>query len=446
METTRSQTEPTKDEQALQHYILRGRLDLSQIGEMDRSVPLRVAAVRNNLVIQSERIDLKDSKELKSVEFHLEFMLPGRRPCGVYLVVGRGDIKEDHLPAVEGAKRWIAANQWKEKSAGHNPFTLDVGSVTILDQVYRDWLAFCRRYTIRGRVVCRRWYYDSIEQQWVFVDEPVPGATVEAYDVDYWWWWSFRDQIDTAITAADGTFSMTFVWCCAPWFPRPIPWMIDPDILRRIREVLTQVKLPIPLPDPPDPFQLQQYLSRIAGSASAGAPVAIGARVLASPVQAQAPPSSASALRALLPSAPELEALHVWPWWFQRDCAPDVVFRVTQPCGGEVRVIYGEANTQTRWNIPQTLNVTLEANDQACCLPRPPEPPCGDCLVFTWVSCVRTDSIGTSSGPPDLRGYAYPNSLDRPFGGPLRIRGDFGEDARPIVDFYRIEYRKDSMP
>ncbi|MDP2659403.1 MAG: hypothetical protein Q8R28_01560, partial [Dehalococcoidia bacterium] len=36
--------------------------------------------------------------------------------------------------------------------------------------------------------------------------------------------------------------------------------------------------------------------------------------------------------------------------------------------------------------------------------------------------------------------------LDRPFGGPLRIRGDFGEDARPIVDFYRIEYRKDSMP
>ncbi|MDO8691280.1 MAG: hypothetical protein Q7R39_14940, partial [Dehalococcoidia bacterium] len=150
MEATRSQPGPTKHEQAL-HYILRGRLDLSQIGEVDKSVPLRVAAVRNNLVIQSERIDLKDRKELKSVEFHLEFRLPGRRPCGVYLVVGRGDIKEDHLPAAEGAKRWIAANQWREKSAGHNPFTVDVGSVTILDQVYRDWLAFCRRYTIRGR-------------------------------------------------------------------------------------------------------------------------------------------------------------------------------------------------------------------------------------------------------------------------------------------------------
>jgi hypothetical protein len=108
--------------------------------------------------------------------------------------------------------------------------------------------------------------------------------------------------------------------------------------------------------------------------------------------------------------------------------------------------VYEEGFGQTRWNIPQTLDVTLEANEQACCVPIQPDPPCGDCLGITQVGCTDLANIGLSAGPPDLRGYAYPNNLDRPFGGRLVIKGEFGEDAHDILDFYRVEYHKEGMP
>jgi hypothetical protein len=451
MKEREDQTQIVNNPQELQRYIIRGSLDLSQIEELDRDVPLRVAAVRDNRVIQSGIIDLRGRQD-PEIDFDLEFHLPSPR-CGVHLVVSRGDIGEEEILGLEGFKRWISAAQWKEGKAGSNPFTIDVGSITIPDRIYKLWFTICRRYTIRGRVVCRRWHYDPIEQQWVFVDAPVPGATVEAYDVDCWWWWCFRDLIQTAVTDINGYFEMNFVWCCRTWFPFRVPWVIEPGLLDRIRELLAQAKPPIgPLPpDPPvDPLAFQEYLFDIAGRANAPAAANIAAQTLALPESAAPPPTSAQALKALLPPAPDLEALHVWPWWPWRDCRPDVIFRVTQPCEGEVKVIYEEGITQTRWNIPQMLNVTLEANHEACCLPTQDDPPCGDCLVITTVGClpggVPVGEIGTSIGPPDLRGYAYPNTLDRPFGGSLNFWGDFGEDSHPILDFYRIEYHKEGMP
>ena len=34
------------------------------------------------------------------------------------------------------------------------------------------------------------------------------------------------------------------------------------------------------------------------------------------------------------------------------DCGPDIIFRVTQNCGGQVKVIRSESVFQTRWEIP----------------------------------------------------------------------------------------------
>jgi hypothetical protein len=68
--------------------------------------------------------------------------------------------------------------------------------------------------------------------------------------------------------------------------------------------------------------------------------------------------------------------------------------------------------------------VTLLANDQACCLPVCRDPECPECLKITFVGCTPSDRIGTTAGPPDLRGYGYADlSYDRPFYGSLQITG-----------------------
>lgn len=423
-----------------QQYTIRARLDLSEIEKLDRSMPLRVAAVRENKVVDSEVIDLEQYDDVQHIPVDLEFQIPGRRRCGVQFVVSRGDIPVAEILGLTNVTHRIMATDWKERTQGSNPYVVELGDIVIPAHIYGHWITICRRFTIRGRVVCRDWYYDRRRQQWVFTDAPVPGATVEAYDVDCWWWWCFRDLIGTAVTDVNGFFSMSFTWCCRRWFPFHVPWVVNPNLLDRIRELLREARVPVgPIPpDPPvDPVEFQEFLYNIATppATQQGA--------------APTPATSAQALKALLPPAPDLEALHVWPWWHRRDCTPDVVFRATQECEGTTRVIYEEDLSQTRWNIAQTTFVTLEANDEACCLPPPPEQPCGDCLSIFGIGCqpglVTVDDIGTSAGPPDLRGYAYPGTRDRPFGGRLNVWGEFGEDSYPVVDFYRVEYHKEGM-
>lgn len=450
MATDENQLEGAGRRRPMHEYILRGQVDLSQVEGLEPDVPLRIAAVRDDQVIASTVVSLRDASDRRPIRFELKYRLPGRRPCGVHLVIGRGDLRVVDILGPDTVRRWVPAEQWKEVEPGHNPFTANVGSIVIPEAIYRRWLIFCRRYTIRGRVVCRRWRFDPQLGLWTFVDAAVPGATVEAYDVDRWWWFYFKDLIETTVTDVNGYFEMDFWWCCGRWYPFPRPWLIDPDIQRRIRDLIAQARPHGgPLPDPPpDPYALEEYLTRIAGRSAAGAPTMLANRTMATAAPASAPATSALNLAAVLPPAPDLEALRIWPWWPSDNCAPDILLRVTQPCGGVVQVIYEEPLSQTRWDAPRFLDVTLQANDKACCLPPPDDPPCGDCVVFTWAGCTRTDHIGGEglAGPPDLRGYAFPNSLDRPFAGSFGVRGDFGEDARLVVDYYKLEYRKDGMP
>src|SRR5262249_32313115 len=149
----------------------------------------------------------------------------------------------------------------------------------------------------------------------------------------------------TATTAPDGTFDVEFWWCCWPWRPWwERPWVLDPDLLERIRRLVEEVRprFRIPLPDPPpDPLQLQQFVDTL--SATLGAANAVPTSL------ATAMPGSSSAgeteLARLLPAA-DLVNRRVWPWWQGSDCSPDVVFRVTQQCQGETREIHTETNAQ----------------------------------------------------------------------------------------------------
>ncbi len=90
----------------------------------------------------------------------------------------------------------------------------------------------------------------------------------------------------------------------------------------------------------------------------------------------------------------EFERLRIWPWycWYPwYDCAPNIYFsRSRRTAGGAQNnvVIVDENIFQTRWDIPTNLDVTLTANQNACCIPGNPPPPEGNCILMTEV-CRR---------------------------------------------------------
>lgn len=109
-----------------------------------------------------------------------------------------------------------------------------------------------------------------------------------------------------------------------------------------------------------------------------------------------------------------------------------------------------------RWNYDTSQDVTLEANEEACCLPPPCEQePCpdGKCLVVSEVCGNQIDLIGGNQVPPDPietpEGYLNPGNgvypagaktLDRPFAGiiPIDRVGKFEVGPAVVVDYYEI--------
>jgi hypothetical protein len=434
-----------------------GALDLSAIPDelFDPQLDLRAAVVYDGAVLASSVLTAANRKE--PLRFELQFAAPfldgARRPCPVRLLIGPNlsdvelmsldtialELALDQCDAPPAALvTETAANAGREPQGPLDTFKLAVGILKADIELYRGWTVNCRLYTIRGRVVCRHWRLDPASGRFRFCDDPVPGATVEAYDVDRLFIWYRRDLIESAVTDINGNFVIRFRWCCLNWRPwLTTNWALDPELFGRVHELLAGAGLALPpLPPGPDPDPL--YLQQIAAEAS----LAPKARMLAAPGIVNEPLSAEAMLR-VLPASAELAALRVWPWWDGNDCAPDVVFRVTQLCDNAVRVIRTENNAQTRWDIPTTLNVTLLANSLACCLPVCRDPECPECLKLTFVGCGTTDQIGVTAGPPDLRGYARTASAeDRPFYGSLQMRGGVGSD----VDYFKVQVSRDGGP
>jgi hypothetical protein len=164
-------------------------------------------------------------------------------------------------------------------------------------------------------------------------------------------------------------------------------------------------------------------------------------------------PSLLTGLRdKLLLQLPPVPDLHIWPWWPWHpwlDCAPDVIFKVTQECAGVTNgnpIIVNETVLDTRWNIATTLDVTLLAGDNACCAPPPPVG-CGDgdCMTPTFVCEGVIANIGGNLAcpvaDPALKGFQNPQAAsiysDRPFAGGVTISAT--TDCMEGVDYYEFE-------
>ncbi len=152
-----------------------------------------------------------------------------------------------------------------------------------------------------------------------------------------------------------------------------------------------------------------------------------------------------------LPPAPaEFERLRLWPWWPWRpwwDCDADIIFKVTQNCQGQDNVIVNETIWDTRWDIPTDLNVTLVANDQACCISpctTPSDCPQGDCVLLSDICGDNVSNVGGNLGAPaspvgllnPYTGGIPDYSNDRPYSLTVPIQGNVGD----TVDYYEFLY------
>lgn len=389
-------------------------LDASEIEGFKPEQDLKVLALSADGAIASEIVKL-DQKGQGRASFAF-----AEQPEGLQLFVGPTDASDEELLGMQTLELSVPTLPLPEPE-------LILPPLRIPPFYWFWWLRWCRTFTIRGRVLCPD-------------GSPVPGAQVCAYDVDKFWWWCSEQLVGCATTDASGTFEITFRWCCGwrPWWWwRQRFWRLEPSLVDLILPALQELDLPRPpQPDPAPTLAVFESLMAEGG---------IPARPRALDFDLSALEGLREPLKARLPLRPEFERLHLWPWWPWRpwwDCTPDINFRVTQRCRGEEHVIVDEGCSDTRWDIPTNLSVTLIANDLACCIDEPP-PPRGRCMVISPVCSDQLNNIGGNPGAPaGPLGYANPGWVapfgDRPYAGTIPIGGQFGTTA--AVDYYEFEW------
>lgn len=349
-----------------------------------------------------------------------------KNPGSLRVYVGPSDASDEELSGLQTITVYVSGRQWADSRE------LRLLPIVIHPYYWHWWLHWCRTFTIRGRVTCPD-------------GSPVPGAKVCAYDVDCWWWWCSKQLVSCDTTDATGAFEIKFRWCCG-WWPwwwwRHRVWQLEPTLVDRILPVLQRDPTLPTLPDPSPKPTLGIFEQLLAEDG-----------VLTHPPTATVDPAELPGLRdqllQRLPKTPELDQLKIWPWWpwFPWwDCTPDIIFQVTQDCEGQEKVIVDETFSDTRWNIPTTLDVTLAANDEACCLGQPNDPP-GNCLV---IDSACRDLVATIGGNPPgapgifsvTDGFRNPALVatggDRPYAGQVPIYGRFGIGA--TADYYEFEW------
>ena len=410
-------------------FTLEIPLDASGIQDFKSDRPVKVAAYdRRGKVVGSTEIEL-DGKGQGHATLAFE-----SNPGALQVILGPAKATDDELKGLQTISVNVPSTKWREGN------TVRLSPVAISAHYWWLWWRWCRDFTVTGRLICAD-------------GQPVVGATVCAYDVDWWWWWSSQEQVGCATTDATGAFSMTFRRCCG-WWPwwwwRGREWLLDPTVVEHISTVLKDdpkfKTLPRATPQPSlEVFQQLLHTgtpsrNRLGGvNAAQGSPLALNAAI---------DPGALESLRSRLVSVlPRNFPLRIWPWypWFPwENCDADIIFKATQLCGGTVQTIVNETVFDTRWDIPTHLNVTLTANDKACCAfscDDPAKCPEGECIVPTDICGINVGSVGGNVGNvslPAQAGLFDPGVQDRPFAGAVNLFGVFGDSAN--VDYYEFEY------
>jgi hypothetical protein len=410
-------------------------------GNFQLRIPLDASGVHNFKPERAVKVAAYDSKG-RAYEVLVKLDAKGNgtavlsfkeNPGSLKVAVGPESATAEQLKVLQTISLDVARRHW----AGKNSLTLS--PVVISAYYWWWWLHWCRTFRITGVVRCAD-------------GQPVPGAKVCASDTDgFWWLWS-KQQVGCTTTDEHGAFEIEFTWCCG-WWPwwwwQQRNWLLEPSLAERIsRLILEDPRLP-PIPPPGPRFDPRVFEALLGGGTLPPTQAEAASALTSTSRSAQFDPSRLEGLRqqlvTRLPKDAQLDRLRLWPWWPWQpwwDCTPDIIFTVTQDCGGVDKVIVDETIWDTRWNIPTNLNnVVLVANDQACCVTGSTCLDGGDCAFISNICEDNLDDIGgnpgTSSGASQI-GYLNPglinNDGDRPYSGTIPLRGCVGD----TVDYYEF--------
>jgi hypothetical protein len=196
---------------------------------------------------------------------------------------------------------------------------------------------------------------------------PVVGVTVSAFDIDAWWWWTAQERVGEATTDDDGGFALEFTrasgwWPWWWWATRT--WQANAEMVGRITAFVGQYPQYGALAAPTAEPSLEVFESLLAASPR--------------PMLTLAQPGQGTGLGAIEPAAleslrerlveilPRNFPLPVWPWvrWAPwEDCGANLIFKVTDRCGDETTTLLNETASETRWEIPARLDVTLTTRE-----------------------------------------------------------------------------------
>lgn len=413
-------------------------LDASQVKDFKPDRALKVIAYGRAKTLE-ETVKL-DAKGKGSVSFNFS-----EAPGSLKVALGPGNASAEDLKHLQTISVDVPASKWRDSTK------LKLTPIVISNYYWRWWWFWCREFKVTGRVHC--------------VDgTPVAGAKVCAFDVDWWWWWTSQEQVGCSTTDATGSFEIDFTRCCGwwPWWWWAIrDWQLDPIIAEKIIALLRNNpkfrRLPTPSPKPS-----LEVFAQLLGSGAPAQRARLDAQPAARNTLAAASsvidPTALDALRTqLLEVLPPDFPIRIWPWypwWPWWDCGANLIFSVTQNCGGQTNTIVSQTIADTQWDVPTNLNVTLTANPQACCQYTCPDCPEGNCIVPTDICLINVGSIGGNIGspvlpnpqpttvpptPPSLTEGLYdPGVQDRPFAGTVDLYGIFGTGAD--VDYYEFQY------
>lgn len=398
------------------YYQLVVPIDASGIEDFKPEQDVKIVAKDRSGTVHSQTVKLSRKGHGEAA---FQF---GENPGSVHIVMGPADATDEEMFGLQTLNFRVSSRHWRDNAE------LTLQSTLIPAYYWYFWLRWCRIFTIRGRVVCPD-------------GRAVPGAEVCAFDIDPWFMHTSRQQVGCATTDINGAFEIRFRWCCG-WWPwwwwRYRVWQLEPVLVERVGNVLRQnPNLQL------DRVGNRPSLALFNQIVEASAPVPQTLRA----ADVSLLPQLRNRLVAELPTAVELERLHIWPWypwqpWW--DCTPDIIFRVTQDCDQAGAVLLDEDYGDVRWNIPTTLNVTLVAAENACCVPPPPDEG-GECIIMDQVCHYDMDMIGGNLGAaPAPVGYANPGAVPmnswgyhRPFAGIIPIWKNPAELLN--VDYLEIE-------
>ena len=194
-------------------------LDASGVEEFTTKQVLKIVLRDRKGTMQSEKVKL-DRERKGNATFGFAKM-----PGSLEVLIGPGDASDEEMLGIQTLSLKVSGRLWMTKRE------LTLKPIRITSYYWLWWLRWCRTFTIRGRVICPD-------------GSPVPGAEVCAYDVDWWCFWSSKQQVGCTVTDIDGAFEIKFRWCCG-WWPwwwwKSRFWRLDSILLERVGEVLKPV-------------------------------------------------------------------------------------------------------------------------------------------------------------------------------------------------------------